>query len=87
MLPRKAILSVLKVSTYNIASIRACPIKLAEIMMIMSVSTFNTAVILYVTSHGVSFESLYVIKTEIHVYFLYVLKLIMYRRLTKLSDF
>jgi hypothetical protein len=77
----------MKVSTYIITSITLRPIRLTVILVIMSVSTFNTAVVLYVTSHGVSFESLYVIKAEIHVHFLYVLKLIKYRRLTKLSDF
>ena len=41
--------SVLKVSTDIIASFAAHPIGLAAILVIMSVSTFTTAVILYVS--------------------------------------
>jgi hypothetical protein len=39
---------VLKISTYIITSITACPVELAVILAIMSVSTFKTAVILYI---------------------------------------
>ena len=41
----------LKASTYIIMSITALPIKLTEILVIMSVSIFKTAVILYLLSH------------------------------------
>ena len=43
----KATTSVLKVSTYIITSITARPIRLTVILAIMSVSTFNSDVILY----------------------------------------
>ena len=46
--PIKAITSVLKASTDIITNIPARAIRLAEILVIMSVSTFNTAVILYI---------------------------------------
>ena len=49
MLQLKKITSVLKVLTYIITSTTAHPIGLAAIVRIMSVSTFNTAVILHVT--------------------------------------
>jgi len=42
----KTITSVLKVSTHIITSLLACPVRLAAILAIMSVSTFKTAVIL-----------------------------------------
>ena len=45
----KTIVPVLKISTYVITSITAHPIWLAAILAIMSVSTFKTAVILYIT--------------------------------------
>ena len=41
----------LKASTYIIMSITALPIKLTEILVIMSVSIFKTAIILYLLSH------------------------------------
>lgn len=44
----KTIMWVLKVSTYIIPSIAACPIGLATVLMIMSVSTFKTAFTLYI---------------------------------------
>jgi len=43
----KATTSVLKVLTYIITSITAHPIRLTVILAIMSVSTFNSDVILY----------------------------------------
>jgi len=46
--PIKTIASVLKASTDIIANIPARPIRLTEILAIMSVSTFNIAVILYI---------------------------------------
>ena len=45
--PIKAITSVLKASTDIITNIPACPTRLAEILAIMSVSTFKIAVTLY----------------------------------------
>ena len=45
----KTIMSVLKTSTDIITNIPAQPIGLAEILAIMSVSTFKIAVILYVS--------------------------------------
>ena len=47
MLQIKTITSVLKVLTYIITSITACPISLTVILVIMSVSTFRTDIILY----------------------------------------
>jgi hypothetical protein len=44
----KTIMPVLKILTYIITSITARPVRLAEILAVMSVSTFKTAVILYV---------------------------------------
>jgi hypothetical protein len=44
----KTIMSVLKISTYIITSV----VRLAAILAIMSVSTFKTAVILYILCHG-----------------------------------
>jgi ABC-type polysaccharide/polyol phosphate transport system ATPase subunit len=46
--PIKTIATVLKVSTYIITSITACPIGLAARLAIMSVSTSITAIILYI---------------------------------------
>jgi len=46
MSPIKTITLVLKVSTYIITSITAHPIRLAEILVTMYVSTFKTAVII-----------------------------------------
>ena len=46
----KIIMDVLKVSTEIIISIIARPVGLAEILLIISVSTFKTPVILYVLS-------------------------------------
>ena len=48
MLPMKPIMSDLKVVTYIITRITARPIRLTEILAIMSVSTFKTDFILYV---------------------------------------
>jgi len=48
MSPMKIITSVLKASTDIITNIPPHPIKLAEILMIMSVSTFKIAVILFI---------------------------------------
>jgi len=48
MLPIKTITSVLWVSTYIITCIIALPIGLAAILVIMSVSTYTPADILYV---------------------------------------
>jgi hypothetical protein len=45
----KTIMPVLKISTYFITRITACPVRLAAILAIMSVSTFKTAVILYLS--------------------------------------
>jgi len=45
--PIKTITSVLKASTDIITNIPVCPIGLAEILAIMSVSTFKIYVILY----------------------------------------
>ena len=47
----KATTSVLKVSTYIITSITARPIRLTVILAIMSVSTFNSDVILYTINY------------------------------------
>jgi len=47
--PTKTITSVLMASTYIITTITCRPIGLAEILTIMSVSTFKTAVILFVS--------------------------------------
>ena len=44
----KPITPVLKILTYIITSITAHPVKLATILVIMSVSTFKTDIILYV---------------------------------------
>jgi hypothetical protein len=46
-LPIKTMKSNLKVSTWIITSIAACPVELSETLVIMSVSTFKTDVILY----------------------------------------
>jgi hypothetical protein len=48
MSPMKSITSDLKVATYIITQITARPIRLTEILAIMSVSTFKTDFILYV---------------------------------------
>ena len=48
-LPIKTITSVLKVLTHIITSITARPIRLVFILVIMSVSTFKTAMILFFT--------------------------------------
>ena len=53
--PIKAITSVLKASTDIITNIPACPTRLAEILAIMSVSTFKIAVTLYLLLLSVSF--------------------------------
>ena len=45
--PIKSIMPVMKISTYIITSITARPVRLAAILVIMSVSTFKTTVILY----------------------------------------
>ena len=51
LLPIKTMRDVLKVLTNNITSITAHPNELAAILMIMSVSTFTTADILYIYSN------------------------------------
>jgi hypothetical protein len=43
----KTIMSDLKILTYIITSFTACPVRLAAILAIMSVSTLKTAIILY----------------------------------------
>jgi hypothetical protein len=48
--PIKTITSVLKILTYIITSITARPVGFAEIVVIMSVSTFKTDVILYISN-------------------------------------
>ena len=48
MLPVKTMTLVLKVSTYITTSITARPIRLAAILVIMSISTLKWTVILYV---------------------------------------
>ena len=48
--PIKTIMSILKAYTNINKNIPACPIELAEILAIMSVSTFKIAVILYVST-------------------------------------
>ena len=53
--PIKAITSVLKASTDIITNIPARPTRLAEILAIMSVSTFKIAVTLYLLLLSVSF--------------------------------
>jgi hypothetical protein len=45
--PIKSITPVMKISTYIITSITARPVRLAVILVIMSVSTFKTTVILF----------------------------------------
>ena len=54
MLPMKTVTSVLKVSQYIITNIRACPN--AEILVILSVSTFITVHILYLC-YGFYFQT------------------------------
>ena len=46
----KTITPVLKILTYIITSIAAHPVGFAEIVVLMSVSTFKTAVILYISN-------------------------------------
>ena len=58
-IPIKTITLVLKVLTYIIPSISTHPIGLAVILTIMSVSTFTTAVILYVLLNVVIWYILY----------------------------
>ena len=50
MLLIKTLKSVLKVSTYIINSITFCPVGLTAILVIMSVSTFKTDIILYLST-------------------------------------
>lgn len=52
MLPRKTITADLKVSTHIITSITAGPIILLTILEIMYVSTFRTAIILYLLTNS-----------------------------------
>ena len=61
--------SVLKDSTYHITSITACPIRLAAILVIMSVSTFISAFILYLgTMKNIIFWK---ISIEVNFYFIF----------------
>jgi hypothetical protein len=46
----KTLKSVLKVSTYIINSITFCPVRLTAILVIMSISTFKTDIILYLST-------------------------------------
>ena len=54
LMPIKTITSVLKVSTCMITNLTARPIRLAEILMIMPISTIKAAVILYICSSSSS---------------------------------
>jgi hypothetical protein len=54
LMPIKTITSVLKVSTCMITNMTARPIRLAEILMIMPISTIKAAVILYICSSSSS---------------------------------
>ena len=49
----KKITAVLKLSTDIITSITARPIRIAAVLAIMSVSTFKTAIILYVIAKAI----------------------------------
>jgi hypothetical protein len=55
---KKTITAVLKISTYNITSITARPVKLTAISLIMSISSFKIAVILYKSNRYVHEEDL-----------------------------
>jgi len=52
-LPIKTITSVLKASTYIITSIEAHPIRLAAVLVIMSVSTYETTVIIFLVMSSI----------------------------------
>jgi len=53
----KTIKSVEKVSKYIVTSITARPIRLAVLLVIMSVSTLTTAVILYVRAGFTAYQN------------------------------
>jgi hypothetical protein len=57
--PMKTTKSVLKALTDIITNIPACPIRLAEILVNMSVSIFKIAIILYLFLYMNKFDSLY----------------------------
>ena len=67
--------SVLNVLTYIITSITARPIKLALILVILSVSTFIITVILYIKSHdGQNIMFIILKKTKYHINIVQIIK-------------